>query len=578
MERLTGIAVSPGVVVGRAVVLTGHTDVVRFPIPPERVDDELQALDRAREHSHRQLHEIRDRLAAGPGHDLAPLFDAQLLILDDSMFLGRARAIIRDEKVNAAWAVHKAYDEISAVFATVEDPYLRERDSDLADVAGRVRMNLRRASGWNGDLLHEVDGPAVLVADELTASLAAQIDWSRVLGFATDAGGRTHHTAILARSLKVPAVVGLREVSRAVRPGTPVILDGATGVVVVDPSPALIAEAQRQAPPPRRHTVTAAGPPTPAVTADGVAVRLDANLERIEDIPALLEAGAEGVGLFRTEFLLAGKSAAELTEDRQVEIYRDLLTALAPRPVTIRTFDLDERHTAPGAMRDRRDARPGLRGVRLGLARPELLTTQLRALLRAAPAGTLRVMFPFVTSVEEMRGATALMRQSAERVGYRGVPVPVGAMVEVPSAALAADLLARESAFFTVGTNDLIQYTLAVDRTDERVSSLYQPLHPAVIRLLRLVRRAARRQHIDASVCGEMASDPALIGLLVGLGFRAFSMTPSAIPVVRRIVQDLHVADARRMASAALRLATAGEVEQHLLDALAAVDRSRPAR
>ena len=211
--------------------------------------------------------------------------------------------------------------------------------------------------------------------------------------------------------------------------------------------------------------------------------------------------------------------------------------------------------------------------MRLGLAKPEVLTTQLRALLRAAPAGPLRVMFPFVTSVEELRGATALMRESAERVGYAGVPVPVGAMVEVPSAALAADLLARDSAFFTVGTNDLIQYTLAVDRTDERVSELYQPLHPAVIRLLRLVRRAARRHGIDASVCGEMASDPALIGLLVGLGFREFSMTPSAIPLVRRIVQDIQVAEARRMASQALRLATAGEIEEHLLAALAAVNR-----
>jgi phosphotransferase system enzyme I (PtsI) len=211
--------------------------------------------------------------------------------------------------------------------------------------------------------------------------------------------------------------------------------------------------------------------------------------------------------------------------------------------------------------------------LRLGLARPEVLTTQLRALLRAAPAGRLRVMFPFVTSVEEMRSATALMRTAAEQVGYAGVPVPVGAMVEVPSAALAADLLARESAFFTVGTNDLIQYTLAVDRTDERVSGLYQPLHPAVIRLLRLVRRAASRAGIESSVCGEMASDPSLIGLLVGLGFREFSMTPSAIPVIRRIVQDLQVGEARRMASTALRLATAGDVEQHLLGALAAVNR-----
>ena len=578
MERLTGIPVSPGVVVGRAVVLTGHADVVRFPIPPERVDDELQSLDRARERSHTQLQEIRDRLAHGLGHDLAPLFDAQLLILDDSMFLGRARSIIRDERVNAAWAVHRAYEELCAVFATVEDPYLRERDSDLADVAGRVRMNLRRAGGWTSELLHEVDGPAVLVADELTASLAAQMDWSRVLGFATDAGGRTHHTAILARSLKVPAVVGLRDFSRRVRPGTPVIIDGASGIVTLDPTPAQIEQAQRRAPARRRVAPVSAAPPDPAVTADGVAIRLEANLERLDDVPALIDAGAEGVGLFRSEFLLAGRAPDHLSEDQQVEIYRGLLASLAPRRVTIRTFDLDERQPSPWTSRDRRDSRPGLRGVRLGLAHPDVLTTQLRALLRAAPAGRLRVMFPFVTSVEEMRGATALMRESAERVGYAGVPVPVGAMVEVPSAALAADLLARESAFFTVGTNDLIQYTLAVDRTDERVSELYQPLHPAVIRLLRLVRRAAGRRGIDASVCGEMASDPALIGLLVGLGFREFSMTPSAIPVVRRIVQYVRVADARRVAGEVLRLATAREVEQHLFDALAAGNRGRTTR
>ncbi len=248
------------------------------------------------------------------------------------------------------------------------------------------------------------------------------MDWSRVLGFATDAGSRTYHTAILARSLKVPAVVGLRDVSRRVRPGTPVIVDGATGLVTIDPSPAQIEDAQHRAPARHRRHAVAPGPPEPALTADGVPVRLDANMERLEDVPALIEAGAEGVGLFRTEFLLAGRAADRLTEDEQVEIYRGLLGAVAPRPVTIRTFDLDERQHGPWSSRDRHDARPGLRGVRLGLARPEVLTTQLRALLRAAPAGRLRVMFPFVTSVEEMRGATALMRASAERAGYTGVP------------------------------------------------------------------------------------------------------------------------------------------------------------
>ncbi len=238
----------------------------------------------------------------------------------------------------------------------------------------------------------------------------------------------------------------------------------------------------------------------------------------------------------------------------------------------MRTFDLDERQFSRWAGRDRRDARPGRRGLRLGLAHPDVLRTQLRALLRAAPAGQLRVMFPFVTSVEEMRMATAVVREVAEALGRPGA-VPVGAMVEVPSAALAADLLACESAFFTVGTNDLIQYTLAVDRTDERVSDLYEPLHPAVLRLLRLVRRAATRRRIDASVCGEMASDPTMIGLLIGLGFREFSMTPSAIPVARRLIQDVRAADARQMANEVLRLATAADIEQHLFNALAAVDR-----
>lgn len=572
MERLTGIAVSPGVVVGRAVVLTSHADVVRFPIPPDRVDHELEQLDQARARSHSQLQEIRDRLSQGPGHDLAPLFDAQLLILDDSMFMGRARDIVRHDRVNAAWAVHRAYQELCAVFKTVEDAYLRERDSDLADVAGRIRMNLRRAGGWAADLLRDVDGPAVLIADELTASLAAQMDWSRVLGFATDAGGRTHHTAILARSLKVPAVVGLRDASRRVRPGTPVVIDGTAGAITIDPVAPVIEDVQRRAPRRRSAGAGAADVLPPTQTLDEVVIRLDANVERVEDAATVGESGAEGIGLFRSEFLLAGRPPEQLTEERQCEAYRELLAAVAPRRVTIRTFDLDERQVSP--WRERRDARPGRRGVRLGLAHPEVLRTQLRALLRAAPAGRLRIMFPFVTSVEEMRQATAILRDVAAGLG--GAPdVPVGAMVEVPSAALAADVLAREAAFFTVGTNDLIQYTLAVDRTDERVSDLYEPLHPAVLRLLRLVRRAAGRARIDASICGEMASDPALIGLLVGLGFREFSMTPSAIPVARRLIQDIRVSDARAIAGRVLGMPTAADIERHLFDVLAARTRVR---
>ncbi|MGD9904648.1 MAG: phosphoenolpyruvate--protein phosphotransferase [Vicinamibacterales bacterium] len=573
MERLTGLGVSPGLAVGRAVVITQRTEVVRVPIPPERVAQEVAALEQARQRSHAQLIEIRNRLAGGVGHDLAPLFDAQRLILDDSLFLGRARELIETERVNAAWAVHRAYEELCAVFASVEDPYLRERDSDVADVAGRVRMNLRRGGdgGSAAERLREVDGPVVLVADDLTASLAAQLDWSRVLGFATDAGGRTHHTAILARSLKVPAVVGLHDASQRVRPGQVVIVDGTAGEVDVAPSPDDIvrsrAEADRRRTPPASLRHRAEGP---AATADGVAIRLDANLERLDDVAAVVDAGADGVGLFRSEFLLAGLAPDRLGEDQQTALYQDLLAALAPRPVTIRTFDLDERPPTPWGGRERRDPRPGLRGLRLGLARPAILRTQLRALLRAAPAGRLRIMFPFVSSVEELRRARALLADVRAELG--AAAVPVGAMVEVPSAALAADLLAVEADFFTIGTNDLIQYTLAVDRNDERVSDLYEPLHPAVIRLLRLVRRAAGRAGIDASVCGEMASDPALIGLLIGLGFTAFSMTATALPVARQVIADLTAVEARRIAREALALPTAADVEQHLFDALAAAN------
>ena len=573
MERLNGIGVSPGVAVGRAVILTQRTEVMRFPIPPDRVDRELQALQRAREESKQQLQDIRGRLTHGPASELAALFDAQLLMLDDQMLVGRAEQIIRTERVNAAWAVHRANEELYQLFSAMEDPYLRERENDVADVAGRLRMNLRHGARGPRELLSQLDGPSVLIADELTASVAAQLDWSRVQAFATDAGSRTYHTAILARSLKVPAIVGLHDASVRISAGTPVVIDGTTGELVASPPPEMIDEAHRRAARPRRQVGSSeAGPVS---TTDGVRVRLEANVELLEDLEYLNEHGAEGVGLYRSEFMLSGRALEHVTEDEQYELYRSLIERVAPNPVTIRTFDLDERQVGLKASRpERRRTRPGLRGLRLSLANPELLRTQLRALVRASAHGPLRVMFPFVTAVEEIRDAREMLREiEAEHQKGPGVlpgRVQVGAMIEVPSAALAADLLAPEVDFFTIGTNDLIQYCLAVDRTDDRVSDLYEPLHPAVLRLIRLVRRAAARHHIPVSLCGEMASDPALVGLLVGLGLTEFSMTPAAIPIVRQVVHELNAGEARRLAGHALRLATAAEIEQYLFDALAA--------
>ena len=570
MERLTGIGVSAGVAVGRAVILTQRTEVMRFPIPHDRVDREVTALLAARDRSKQQLQDIRDRVAHGPAAELAALFDAQILMLDDPMLIGKAGEIIRSERVNAAFAVHRAYEGLYELFAAMEDPYLRERENDVADVAGRLRMNLRHGARGPRELLSQIDGPSVLIADELTASVAAQLDWSRVQGFATDAGSRTYHTAILARSLKVPAIVGLHDASLRIAAGTPVVLDGTTGELSVSPPAEAIEEAHRRAARPKRR---AAAPVEtgPVSTTDGVRIRLEANIELLEDLEFLNEYGAEGVGLYRSEFMLSGRALDTVTEDEQYAMYRSLLEQVAPQPVTIRTFDLDERQVGDQSRVDRRrnNTRPGLRGLRLGLANPALLRTQLRALVRASAHGPLRIMFPFVTAVEEMRQARAMLTAIEAEIGA-GHRIKVGAMIEIPSAALAADLLAPDVDFFTIGTNDLIQYCLAVDRTDDRMSDLYEPLHPAVLRLIRLVRRSATRHRIPVSLCGEMASDPALVGLLVGLGLTEFSMTPGAIPIVRRVVQELSAQQARRLAGHVLRLATAAEIEQYLFDALAA--------
>jgi len=567
VERLTGIGVSAGVAVGRAVILTQRTEVMRFPIPHDRVDREVRALLAARDQSRQQLQDIRDRVSQGAASELGALFDAQILMLDDPMLIGKAEEIVRSERVNAAWAVHRAYQGLFELFSAMEDPYLRERENDVADIAGRVRMNLRHGAKGPRELLSQIDGPSVLIADELTASVAAQLDWSRVQGFATDVGSRTYHTAILARSQKVPAIVGLHNASLRVAAGTPVILDGTTGELIVSPSAEAIEEAQRRAGRPKRRVVTHEG--GPVSTTDGVRVRLEANIELLEDLEYLNEYGAEGVGLYRSEFMLSGRPLDTVTEDEQYTMYRSLVEQVAPQPVTVRTFDLDERQVSEQSRSERR-TRPGLRGLRLGLANPALLRTQLRALVRAAAHGSMRIMFPFVTAVEEMRQARTMLTEIETELGVDHGHIKVGAMIEIPSAALAADLLAPDVDFFTIGTNDLIQYCLAVDRNDDRVSDLYEPLHPAVLRLIRIVRRAAARHRIPVSLCGEMASDPALVGLLVGLGLTEFSMTPGAIPIVRQVIQELSAHEARRLAGHALRLATAAEIEQYLFDALAA--------
>ena len=587
MRRLTGIGVSPGVVAGRAVILIQRGQVLRYHIQPARVDHELARLEQSRLRGRQQLSDIRASVARQRGPDLASLFDAQLLMLDDPMLIPRAVEIIREQRVNAEWAVQQLFQEFSALFDDVADPYLRERSGDVADLVGRLCMNLRQGLDSPRDVLRALDESSILIADELTPSLAAQVDWTKVRGFATDAGSRTYHTAILARSLEVPAVVGLHNASRVIEAGQLVVIDGSDNAVIIDPSDEVLARVGRHVDDVRPASGADAERRRPAATADGVRVRLDANIEFPDDLAAARYAGAEGIGLYRSEFLLSTGACDIADEERQYEIYRDMVEGMAPGTVTVRTFDVDEEQLASHVTRGGLDgerpetdrgSRQGLRGLRLSLARPEVFQAQLRALLRASRHGTLRIMFPFVTGVEQIREARRIVEDAAAELARRGIAVPrvpIGIMIEVPAAAYTADLLAREVDFFTIGTNDLIQYCLAVDRSDERVSRLYEPLHPAILRMIVMIRRAASRQRLPLSLCGEMASDPALLTLLVGLGLKEFSMTPGAIPIAKRLLADVRSDELHAMARRLLRLATADEVEEELLAVLGWVSHSK---
>jgi phosphotransferase system enzyme I (PtsI) len=584
MQRLNGIGVSPGVVSGRAVILIQRAQVLRYQVGATRLGPELARLEKSRERSRQQLLDIRARVALRRP-ELASLFDAQLLMLDDPMLISRVADIVREQRVNAEWAVQQVFHEFSSVFEEVADPYLRERRGDVSDLAGRLKMNLQQGAATPRELLRELDESSVIIADELTPSLAAQVDWTKVRGFATDAGSRTSHTAILARSLEVPAVVGLHNATEVVQAGQLVVIDGTAGAVMADPTPDELARAARG----EEHRPAVGGDAErrrPATTADGIRIRLEANIEFPNDLAAARYAGAEGIGLYRSEFLLTGPSGAAISEDEQYEIYRGMLEGMAPETVTIRTFDVDEdqlasqqtRQTFAGgwAADQERASRQGLRGLRLSLLRPEPFQVQLRALLRAArdsaqtACGRLRIVFPFVSSVEQLREARRLVKEAAAELTRRGeaVPVvPIGVVIEIPAAAYTADLLAREVDFFTIGTNDLIQYCLAVDRADERVSRLYEPLHPAILRVILMVRRAAGRHRIPVSLCGEMASDPALLTLLVGLGLREFSMTPAAIPTAKQVLAEVRSDDLRALARRILKLATVEDIERELMAA-----------
>ena len=570
MSRLRGTGVSPGIAVGPALVMERDAaPVFRLSVPMEKAESEVRRLEEAIEASREQLRAVKERLSREVGAPHAYIFDAHLLMLDDPLLRRRAADIVRAEGVNAEWALRTVSESLHSLFSQFSDAYLRERTTDLDDVIGRIQLNLRGAT--DAPSLSRLPGPVILVAGDLTPSEAAELDWDRVLAIVTDVGSSTYHTAIIARSLGIPAVAGLKEATRQIPPGSVVAVDGTRGEVVVEPSGAALEVFSTAQDLYRREEERLRGTRGLAArTLDGVEVRLEANVEFPEEAATAQLHGASGIGLFRSEYLL-GRSLRFPTEDQQLDVYRRLVEQMHPHPVTVRTWDVGLEALGPAGPSSPNPAL-GERALRLLRRSPDPFRVQLRALLRAGAHGPIRIMFPFVSGPSDLRMALDLLERAKAELRAEGTAfredVPVGVNLEVPSAALVADLLAPDVDFFSVGTNDLIQYLLAVDRTDPRVSSLYEPLHPAVLRTLSGIAAAARAHDRPLSVCGEMAGQPTEAVLLVGLGIRALSMAPSAIPRVKEALRAVRAEDARALADRCLGLATCGEIEAVVREAL----------
>src|SRR5688572_14986617 len=568
---MRGLGVSPGIAVGHALVIERRSVAIfRILVPPGGVEGEVARLQRAVARSREQLVAIRERVSREVGRPHAYIFDAHLLMLDDPLLVERTADVVRADHVNAEWALRTASEQLRGLFEALSDPYLRERRTDLDDVQGRILLNLSGAG--DAPSLSRLPESCVVVADELLPSEAAELDWERVLAVATDQGSPTHHTSILARSLGIPAVVGLGSASRDVPPGALVVVDGSRGELVLEPSAPMLAGFRATQERYRREDEalqTIRG--VPCVTRDGVRIHLLANAEFPEEADTAVQHGAEGIGLFRSEYLL-GRSGRWPSEEQQVEVYRRLLDRMRPWPVTVRTWDVGAEDLAPGGPTSANPAL-GQRASRLIGRDPAPFRAQLRALLRASNEGPLRVMFPFVAGPSDLRVVLELLAEARASLQAEGRPggegIAVGVTLEVPSAAVTADLLAPDVDFFTVGTNDLIQYLLAVDRVDPRVSSLYEQLHPAVLRTIASIVAAARAASIPVSVCGEMASDPLHAAVLVGLGVRELSMSAGSIPRVKGALRGISVEDARRAAAEAMTLPTAAAIEAMLRRELA---------
>jgi phosphoenolpyruvate-protein phosphotransferase (PTS system enzyme I) len=553
--RLVGLGVSPGIARGPLVL---GEDVFEAPhvesIPAEQIEAELNRFEEGLETTRQQLEALRTQIDQELGAEHAAIFDAHLLMLEDQAILEEVRRRIRSTPETSEGAFYAVMSRYVAMLRKIKDDYLRERTLDIEDVARRVVRNL---TGKEHMAAH--DRPHILLVHELTPSAAASMDRTKVLGLVTEAGSHTSHGAILARSMGIPAVVGLHDVCNRLHTGEDGLVDGYEGIFVLNPSEDTISNyerTRRQKDALDRHLAEMRD--EPAVTSDGTQIILSANIEFESEMKQVHAVGAQGVGLYRTEFFYLNRQDFP-SEQEQADNYARVAAQAGPQGVIIRTLDIggDKLHPMHSGMEE---SNPflGWRGIRVSLSEHALFKTQLRAILRASTAGKLRIMFPMISGLAELRSARQVLEDCelellAERVPFDR-KIEVGCMIEVPSAAIMADALAREVDFFSIGTNDLIQYTIAVDRGNERVADLYQPCHPALVRLMKSVAEAARHQGIWTGVCGEMASDIKLTPLLVGLGMEELSVAPVQLPSVKHAIRKLDAAYCTRMVEECLKL------------------------
>lgn len=565
---LRGIGVSPGIVIGKAhLVDRGRVKIFyHYLVDEKQVEKELERFREGLKRTEEQLVGLKNRMPDDiKQHGF--ILDSHLMILKDGMLTEATEKRILKEKINAEWALKKSLNNIRKMFEEIEDEYIRNRLFDVENVTERILRNL---SGEEQESLAEITNRVIIVAHELSPCDTTEMNVAKIMGFITDVGGRTSHTAIMAQALEIPTVVGLETATREIEDGDLIIVDGTTGEVIVNPDDKdIIVYQEKRLRHEKYKSSIAKTCHLPAETVDGHRVAVKANIEFLEEVAAVRDHGGEGIGLYRTEVLYL-RSRGLPSEEDLFEDYKEVAQIMAPDPVTIRTLDIGgDKFASEMAITREMNPALGLRAIRFCLRRPEIFKQQLRAILRASAHGNIQLMFPMISGVQEILDAKKILKETQEDLDREGVPhdpyLKVGIMIEVPSAVTMAEVLASYVDFFSIGTNDLVQYALAIDRVNEHVAYMYQPFHPAILRMIKIVVDAGKAAGIPVALCGEMAGDPLCTGILLALGIEEFSMNPRSIPLIKSVIRALSLKEAKRDLGRVMEMSTAKEVRGYLV-------------